>query len=89
MHIQMLTERQLLPYEAFRVKIRGEACMDWKNAINALLPLSTVRNFMSVDPRCPENSSLRITLRARYLQTATTVTPGLANAAATFTIIYH
>ncbi|WMI98132.1 hypothetical protein RBU55_21530 [Pseudomonas chlororaphis subsp. aurantiaca] len=85
MHNQMLTERQLLPYEAFRVKIRGEACMDWKNAINALLPLSTVRNFMSVDPRCPENSSLR----ARYLQTATTVTPGLAKAAATFTIIYQ
>ena len=30
-----------------------------------------------------------IPLRARYLQTANTVTPGLANASATFTIIFQ
>ena len=33
--------------------------------------------------------SYSIPLRARYLQTANTVTPGPANASATFTIIYQ
>jgi type 1 fimbria pilin len=34
-------------------------------------------------------SSYNIRLRARYLQTANRVTPGPANASATFTIIYQ
>ena len=37
----------------------------------------------------PNEGSYTIPLRARYLQTASKVTPGPANASATFTIIYQ
>lgn len=51
------------------------------------LPLSTNRNS-GLSLRNSE-SSYSIPLRARYLQTGATVTPGPANASATFTIIYQ
>nr|WP_309139800.1 MULTISPECIES: fimbrial protein [unclassified Pseudomonas] len=37
----------------------------------------------------PGTTSLNIPMSARYLQTASTITPGTANAVATYTIIYQ
>ncbi|WLI32614.1 fimbrial protein [Pseudomonas sp. FP818] len=43
----------------------------------------------AASPCAPTRGSYTIPLRARYLQTASKVTPGPANASATFTIIYQ
>ncbi|MDX9663750.1 fimbrial protein [Pseudomonas sp. P5_152] len=54
---------------------------------NAPVPLGTNRN--SNLPLQTSEGNYSIQLRARYLQTESSVTPGPANASATFTIIYQ
>lgn len=57
------------------------------DSVSEPLPLATVRNT-DLYLRSSEGD-YSIPLRARYLQTSSTVKPGPANASATFTIIYH
>lgn len=52
------------------------------------LPLATLR-ASGITPRADEGASYSIPLKARYIQTADSITAGPANATATFTIDYY
>ena len=52
------------------------------------LPLATLRTS-GITPRAVEGASYTIPLKARYIQTADSITAGPANATATFTINYY
>jgi major type 1 subunit fimbrin (pilin) len=56
---------------------------------SAGLPVALSRNLPQNMVLDADTKSLNISLGARYLQTAETVTPGQANAMATYTIIYQ
>lgn len=63
----------------------GVQLLDSSGAPRALSTRQQVSGQLSASP----NSSINISLGARYLQTANTVTPGKANAVATYTIVYE
>lgn len=63
----------------------GVQLLDSSGAPRALSTPQQLSNELSAAP----NSSINISLGARYLQTANTVTAGKANAVATYTIIYQ
>jgi len=53
---------------------------------NVVIPLSTETSSIAIDPNAEETD---LGFLARYISTAATVTPGPANATATFTMTYN